>query len=278
MIIKIKTRNKPTYFQLLSYMMNDKDRLFDKSGKSFVLTHNMRGNSISSWVNQFKAVEKNRLYRRSDNTMLFHEIVSFSPGDSDNITIEKLQDIAQQYIKERNPKGLFVAVPHFDKGHYHIHFCVSGVERSGKSMRLERVRLKEMKLAVQKYQIEKYGELSHSVVKHGKGGQNISDNEYQLKKRGGKTENERIISILKNCYKKANSKNDFFKLLENFGLTTYVRGGQVTGILDERNKKHRLKKFGFSKEQIEKLNKSQNRAKELGETRGKKVKNRGRYL
>ena len=74
--------------------------------------------------------------------MATHEIISFHKDDAKNITLDKLEDIARQYVRERNEKGMFVAVPHFDKEHYHIHICASGIEyKTGKAMRLSKMDL-----------------------------------------------------------------------------------------------------------------------------------------
>ena len=58
MIIKIKSHKKPSFLKLLDYMVNDKDRLFDKEGKSFAITYNLKGDSIEEWAQQFRANEK----------------------------------------------------------------------------------------------------------------------------------------------------------------------------------------------------------------------------
>ena len=96
-------------------MMNEKERLFDKEKKSFVITQNLRGNTIPEWVEQYKANEKYRQNRRKNQIYYTHEILSFHKDDVKNISVEKLEDIARKYIEERNPRGLYVAVAHFNK-------------------------------------------------------------------------------------------------------------------------------------------------------------------
>lgn len=150
-------------------MLYDKDRLFDEKGYSFIVSHNLKGNDIKEWVRQFQENETFRKCKRVNSVLLTHEIISFHKDDASNITLEKLEDIAHQYVKLRNDKGIFVAVPHFDKEHYHIHLCVSGIEyRSGKSMRLSKNELKKVKKQIQEYQLSKYPELSKSIVTHDK--------------------------------------------------------------------------------------------------------------
>ena len=134
MIIKIKShKNKNAYQNLLTYMLNDKDRLFDEKGYSFTVSHNIKGNNINEWVKQYQVNEQNRRLKRVNSVLLTHEIISFHKDDATNISLDKLEDITRQYVKERNINGMYVAVPHFNKEHYHIHICASGIEyKTGK--------------------------------------------------------------------------------------------------------------------------------------------------
>lgn len=257
-------------------MLNDKDRLFDKDGKSFAITHNLKGNSIAEWEKQFKENETHRQRKRSDSVYLTHEILSWHRGDAKNITLAKMEAMAREYIKLRNPKGMYVAVPHFDKEHYHIHICASGIEyRTGKSLRLPKLELQKLKKDIQQYQLEHFPELSKSVVAHGKKEKsNSSDKEYQIKLRTGReTGKEQVLGILKTCYKKANSKENFFELLKASGLQTYTRSGNTTGVI-HNNYKFRFHRLGFTEERFTELNKINLKNTEMQKIRGVKKENR----
>ena len=253
-------------------MLNDKDRLFDEKGYSFVVSHNLKGNDIHEWVRQFQENEKCRKLKRVNSVLATHEIISFHKDDAKNITLDKLEDIARQYVRERNEKGMFVAVPHFDKEHYHIHICASGIEyKTGKAMRLSKMELVQVKKQLQEYQIEKYPELSNSLVNHRKEKkvQALSDKEYQYKLRTGRaTDKEHLLGMLKTCYKKAESRDDFYENLKACGLNTYIRGGKISGIVFN-NKKFRINRLGFTEERLEELNKTINRSNDIGELRKK---------
>jgi len=178
---------------------------------------------------------------------------------------------------------MFLAVPHFDKEHYHIHICASGIEyQTGKSMRLSKTNLQVLKKKIQQYQIERYPELSKSVVNHGKPPKEqalLSEKEYQYKLRTGRaTDKEQLIGMLKTCYKKANSKDDFFEMLKESGVKTYIRGGKISGVVF-CNKKFRLKRLGFTDDRLQELDKSLKREKGLSELRKKskeKIISRGK--
>lgn len=272
MIIKIKTFKKPSFHKLLDYMVNDKDRLFDREGHSFAITHNLKGDTIEEWVKQFKANEQYRQHKRANSIILTHEILSWHKDDAKDISLGKLEDMAREYIQQRNPNGIYVAVPHFDKEHYHVHICASGIEyRTGKAMRLAKKDLQILKQKIQRYQIEKYPELNKSVVNHGKQKKEyaLSEKEYKYKERTGMATNkEQLIGMLKTCYKKAISKDDFFQKLNECGLKTYIRGGRIYGIVfNER--KFRLKTLGFAEERLREFDKSFKRGKGLSEIRKK---------
>lgn len=269
MIVKVKAFKKPQFKKLLEYMLNDKDRLFDENKKSFLITYNLRGNSIDSWVKQYTENEKYRKVKRTDSVYLKHEILSWHKEDTKNISLEKLEDIAREYISLRNPRGMYVAVPHTDKDHLHIHICSSGIEyATGKSMWMGKKEFATLKKDIQNYQLQKYPELSHSTVEHGSNKENtVSDREYMFKKRTGKeTNKEKLLSTLKKIYKQADSKEHFFSLLKEHNITTYIRGGKISGITFQ-NRKFRLKKLGYTEEKIQELDRSIERSKELGEMR-----------
>ncbi|MFH0866636.1 MAG: relaxase/mobilization nuclease domain-containing protein [Bacteroidota bacterium] len=270
MIIKIKSHKKPSFLKLLDYMVNDKDRLFDKEGHSFAITHNLKGDSIEEWVKQYKDNEQYRQYKRVNSVLLTHEIISFHKDDAKNISLDKLENIAREYILQRGINGMYLAVPHFDKEHYHIHVCASGIEyKTGKTMRLSKMNLQSLKKKVQEYQIEKYPELSKSLVNHEKKVYALSDKEYKYQERTGRaTDKEQLVGMLKTCYKKAVSKDDFFQKLNESGLKTYIRGGRIYGVVFS-GRKFRLKTMGFTEERLQELEKTLKQTKELSELREK---------
>jgi len=197
---------------------------------------------------------------------------SWHKDDAKDISLGKLEDMAREYIQQRNPNGIYVAVPHFDKEHYHVHICTSGIEyRTGKAMRLAKKDLQELKQKVQQYQLEKYPELSKSIVNHGQQKKEyaLSDKEQKFKERTGRaTDKEQVFGMLKTCYKKANSKDDFFELLKESGLSTYIRGGRIYGVVFSE-RKYRLKTLGFAEESLQELNKTLEQTKELNSLREK---------
>ncbi len=230
-------------------MCGDKDRMRDKGGRSFVITHNVRG-GLDRWAEQFKQNEKYRLRKRrkKDGVFFNHEILSWHSDDLKKISLEKLRDMAHEYIRLRNKNGMYVIVPHFDREHIHLHICSSALEyRTGKNMRMSRKELADLKKKIQQYQIEKYPELEKSVVNYGrKSRERVSDNEVQYKRRTGKrTKKEELRAIVDDCHKRAQTAADFFARLKGQNLQTYVRGGKVYGVVHE-NRRYRFKRLGIN--------------------------------
>jgi hypothetical protein len=276
MIVKIKTSKSAGFGKLLTYMMNKKERLFDTQERSFVISHHLRGNTIKQWEKQLTENESHRLRKRKDTIKLYHEILSWHKDDAKNLTLPMLEDMAREYIKQRNPNGIYIAVPHFDKDHYHIHICVSGVEyKTGKSLRLSKAALGKLKNGIQKYQIEKYPELTNSVVEHGKRRKQVkTDKEYKFNWREGReTDKEKLQKLLGYISEKAKSQDEFYNLLKDEKLEVYNRNGKPAGVIFNG------RKFRFSRLETrhDTSERADTRINELSRLRMKKTKEHGRF-
>ncbi len=280
MIVKIKTSKSAAFGKLLRYMLDTKERLFDNQERSFVMSHHLRGNTIEQWEKQLTENESHRLRKRKDSIKMYHEILSWHKDDAKHLTLPMLEDMARQYIKLRNPNGMYVATAHFDKDHYHIHICASGVEyKTGKSLRLSKAALSKLKKSIQNYQIEKYPELTKSVVTHGKKGKQVkTEKEFQFNWREGReTDKEKLQKVLTYCFDKADSENHFFELLKNEKLEMYERNGKTTGVLFN-NRKFRLKRFHFLKGFLDAESRIKNRDELLSQVRNKNKKSKEREM
>jgi hypothetical protein len=265
MIIKIKSFKKPDFRKLLQYMLDEKKCLFTSQEQSFLITHNLKGNSILQWEKQYINNEIKRLRQRRNSTILTHEILSWHRNDSNELSLEKLKIMAREYIRQRNSNGLYVIVPHFDKEHIHLHVCASGIEYgSGKSLRLSKEAFGKLKKCIQSFQKENFPELSNSLVQHGKNADHkIADKEYQLKLRTNRqTIKDNLIAIINECYKRARSKNEFCTLLNKYNLKTYFRNGKVEGVI-QNNYKFRFNRLGMSKDWFKEFDRNEIRSKEL---------------
>lgn len=226
-------------------MCESEDRLFDVAGKSFTITHNVRGKTIGAWARQFQENEQYRLCKRKNSVYLNHEIISFHRDDTASLSMEKLEQLVRVYIKLRNPNGCYVAVPHFDRFHVHVHICSSAIQyRTGKSMRMSRQEFTSLKKNIQDYQVREFPELSRSVVRHGrKVDGKPSEKEMQYTLRTGKvSKSEQVQQMIQDCFRRSASQDEFYALVKAQGMETYVRGGKVYGVV-HAGRKYRFKQI-----------------------------------
>ncbi len=247
MIVKVKGyKSVAAVRNLIAYAMDDRKRIFDKNGRSFVLTNNLKGQTIEEWAREFKENEKHRIHNRKNNVKITQEIIAFHKGDTKMLTLKKMEKIARQYMRLRNTNAVYVAVPHFDKEHPHIHIVAAAVEyHSGKSLSMSRGKFMQLKKDIQAYQIEKFPELARSVVRHGRRKKTrLTDREYQYRLRtGSHTKREEIIELVTRCLRDANSPEEFLNRMAAENVQTYSRNGKTIGVI-RHGRKYRFKQLG----------------------------------
>lgn len=251
------------YGGLLAYMTREKAVMKDKNGRPILITHNVSG-TLREIEKQFKDNEALRAYRNKTSNKLYHTVLAWSPKDTANLTIPKIQAMTEEFIRLRNENALYVATVHQDKGHIHVHLCISGTEAfSGKSLNITKAEFRDMKMQLEAFQQEKYPELVHSVVDHSKASyERKAEKEMQFELRTGQPSwKEEVKAILEECYQASLSRNDFFEKVKERGLETYERGGKIAGIADERHM--RFSTLGYDETKLLELDKSQQRLQEL---------------
>lgn len=248
MIIKSKShRGKNAFRTVISYMFKEDHHA------QFITKKLLRTQDKASWIQQYEDCEGNRQIKRSNGIKLHHEIMSFSPKDTNLITDDILKDLAKQYIKLRNPRAISLAVVHREKEHIHLHFCFSTVDYGTvKSNRLSRKEFSEVKQNMQEYQLEKYPELEHSVVNHSKSKKRtkISEKEMQMKLRTGQvSDKESLYYKVQSIFHASPDIPNFLHTLKNNDIKPYVRNGKHTGI-HYGNRKYRFKTIGITEDML----------------------------
>nr|MCS3816622.1 hypothetical protein [Mucilaginibacter sp. X4EP1] len=220
-IVKILARHNPSYKSLIQYILDEA-----KINKAEVYTHNLRSDTINDYVHEFIENQSFRLQSRTDQIYFFHELVSLSAKENNElITKEMIDDLVHEYIRLRGITGVMIGAVHRDKEHVHIHFCTSGLHfRTGKSFGMSKAKLHELKVSFQEYHKRKYPELTESLPEHGKGERYQSHAKWHAKQR------EQIIDTVNRCFAQATSQQEFLALLRDQGLHHYERNGKPTGI------------------------------------------------
>jgi hypothetical protein len=253
MIVKVLSRHSATYKSLIDYILNE-DK--SKGQKSDVITHNIRSQNREDWHKEFAENESFRLYQRKDSIRLYHEVLSFSANENtEAITKELLADITRKYIELRGANGMYIASPHFDQEHVHIHIMSSGLAfRTGKAFRIALPELQKLKVELQKYHIEKYPALTQSTCKHNANLPYTKHREWQATQRDVRnTIKGTIAEQVRSCYETATSQHTFLERLREAGLHHYERKGLAQGIVLDDGMKFRFTRLGISQEQIKAL-------------------------
>lgn len=237
MILKILPRHSAGAIQtLLRYIQNHAK---SQDGQTHLILQNVRSKDVGEQTTEFLKNEAYRKVFRKDAVFVRHEILSFSPRNSDSITPEILQDIGREYIRLRGEKALIVGAIHNEgREHYHIHFAVSGLEVvTGRSTHVPRPKLHEIKLKLQSYYLVKYPELTESAVRHGLGREYTSQKEYQMSLRTKRnSKREEIIRTVRTCLDESKTQNEFLERLRDAGLPHYERKGVPQGIISQSMK------------------------------------------
>lgn len=253
MIIKSQARKSiKSIGQLLEYVTRADALYKTEDGRTLILKNNLRGQSLDGWCAQYITNEEGRVRKMKGTNAVYHEILAWHELDRTNITIEKLERMAREYIRLRNPNALVLATAHSDKDHIHIHFVVSGVQKgTGESLRVSRDTFKQMKLDMETYQQQHFPELVHSVVEHERNKNvkaksakaNITEKEYQMKLKGKPTEKEKLMADIKLIQQTARTEEQFIEMLQQMGYKPYYRNGRFAGV--EKKRKYRLDSLYF---------------------------------
>lgn len=219
----------------------------------FIVKHNVRGNSLGTFIKQFETNETFRIVRRKDSTLIHHTVLSFSNKDTKHITDKLLKDIAQKFIAERGVNNLYVGTKHEDRNHIHLHIAVSGTQLNGRSSRISKQQLHHIKLELDRYQQEKFPELVHSLPQHGRAKSERSKEKIrEVAIRGRQREKHTLCAFLDRTYQGSKSLDHFLSQLRAEGHEPYYRSGKLQGIV-HKGIKYRLERLGYGEKNLRAL-------------------------
>lgn len=256
-------RHSRSWKQLLEYM----DRGSDE--RSALFTHNLKGDSILEWVQEFRQNERSRLSNRKDNVRVFHEVISFGTEDGARLDDAMLEDLVKEYVQLRAERALVVAIGHRDTETIHVHLAISGVEyMTGKGMRVSKQRFAAIKRELQNYQLQRYPELEHSIVQHGKKiRERKNTREEAMRRRTGQPSKRELVTMeLRQLFNSSGSIERFEQKIREQGMEFYQRNGRPQGVL-AGGIKYRLTTLGITKEQITSIELAPVRTEQLSRMR-----------
>src|SRR5690606_25495304 len=119
MIIKSKSyKTTRSFTTVLNYVFRENER-----DSGFVLTKFIKRKNLSTeeLQQQFLSNEQLRINKRKNNVVLYMDILSFHPRDSERLNNEKLHQITLKYLSLRAPKSIAIATVHRnEKQHTHL--------------------------------------------------------------------------------------------------------------------------------------------------------------
>lgn len=268
MILKSLGRKSSNYDQLLHYILKTDENI--PVPKHLILKQNIFGETVEEMSMEYLDNESNREYKRNGVNKMYHEILSLHANDTHRVNDEILRDIAREYMRLRNEHALIISAPHQDKDHVHWHFCVSGTELSGKSLRITKQAFNQIKKDLQNYQITKYPELQHSIVDLDKPSKSLlTDKEHQVVQRLGKSQKMLVKEQIEAIYEKSNSQSHFNELLIEAGFSPYIRGTKSGGVTLDDGRNIRFKSLGFDADRLQELDSKADKLQEIGKIRSK---------
>lgn len=215
----------------------------DLTKSNLVLLHNINtAKTVEDIIETFKIHESFRIRSAKSNTILNHTIISTAPLDQHAVNYTVLHDLAHKFISLRGTNNIYVACPHFDKSHAHIHIVYPNILLNGTTARISKERFKQIKLSLTEYQKSHLPQLTHSLPDHEK-----SKNTQSLLKHiqnSRQTDKKEIMKKLIDSYNGSHSKESFLQGLEKTTCSPYYRNEKLQGF-EYNFRKYRLKTLGL---------------------------------
>lgn len=210
MILKTYSRKQPKFRQLIHYITEYRQREHTND-LFFQLCHNVSARSIENTISDFQENDQCRKPRKNGNAC-YHTILSFAPDDTQKLTKSILWNIAQTFIRFRDPKALYFIQPHQDKNHIHLHCCISGNQfQSQKATRLSRPQFYQLRVALEQHQQRHYPQLDQSLIYN----------------RMTAFEITRLKKLIQPLYERADTSKEFLTNLQNLPSITYDKTTQI---------------------------------------------------
>lgn len=255
MLIKSTTHKTTPFSVILEYIESDKGFNDENTLRVFHNLDSIETEDIKKQYIQNFSLKK----KRKNSVKFYHEIVSFSPLDSDYLLENEhvLQQIFQRYLEKRCPLALGLCVLHKSEAHLHGHFLISSSNIDGTNLRLSKQEFKNIKLEMEAYEKE-FPEIKFSACEH------ESPTKSKKKLPSFQTKKRELIHMVSDIYEKSLNKSDFLERLSKIEDVELYKNGIV-----KDGKKFRFKTLEITPEkmqileQLEKLKELREKEKDI---------------
>ena len=259
----------------IEYIASDKGKISDYHRQS--VFQNILSTELEDMAEQFKQ-NFTRYSNVRNKTVANHIILAYSPLDKDKLTIEKLDQLAEEYLSTAFPDAISFASHHM-ADHRHTHLLVSGNDYLEKqSTRQTKQVLKDVHLHMLDYMEKQHG-LTIGINREAYGKRQFSEAEYYQKVRNPRTllDKDELATSVQGLFRVSESIEHFKELLQEAGYSTYDRQGQlqgVYGLFGGQEKRLRFGRLGIERSHLEELRQIQERMNEIEQLRDEQEKGR----
>jgi hypothetical protein len=248
MVIKSMSRTSVSFRQLLRYM--EKGAVKEKMN----LVHNLRTETGDIVAIEREFLDNSRYLKdRKNGVVLYHEILSFSSKDREQLSAQVMEDLTRKYLVMRAPEALGYAVAHTNTSNVHIHIMISGnLLYSEKKLRQSKEDFARIKQNMEVYQKAMYPELTHSIVQQDREispRKSRGEHEYERRERSRSapvsTDKEGVALWVRSCLEGA-SAAEFEASLKAGGLSLYERSGRLGIIAQATGCRYRFSTLGVA--------------------------------
>ena len=176
--------------------------------------------------------------KRKNGVLCYHEVLSFQGSHP----AEKLENIAQEYLRLRAPNALAYAKLHRDTDNPHIHFCISANQIKQKAKnRMSRAEFERVKTTLREYVKVRYPEILPVQPQ-----KTVLNNQKKLRPKHppGQTIKSDLSEKILQSFESTQTPTDALKLLAGSGIEMYQRGREAFYGVVYRGKKYRLSTLG----------------------------------
>ncbi|MDY7091806.1 MAG: relaxase/mobilization nuclease domain-containing protein [Acidobacteriota bacterium] len=237
-------RKSISFGQLLSYIDRPQEA-------STPLLHNFGGHGSPEAIRREFLHNAHLLPPRKNGNVLYHEVLSFAPGDRDQLAPEDLTDLTRRYLELRAPYALAYGRAHFDADNPHVHLVISANNvGSSQRLRLSRREFRQVQQQLEQYQKQRYPQLSHSLAQgpRSRSKQHETRAEQERRRRGERAPSRKqvLCELIQQELSRSWSGAECYQRLLQQGLRLYQRGKTI-GVEDLRSgRRYRLTTLGLA--------------------------------
>ena len=272
-ILGIKNNSPGTIARVLSYISEDKGRIFNP--EEHAIYHNLMHTDLDLVAKEFENNYTDFATARAGGNIAIHVVVAHSPLNSDKLTPEMMDEIVREFLEYGYGEALAYSNHHLSEYNLHSHALISANLISSKiGTRLSKDQLRDMHEHMREFVKERYPELDLGFDMKNYGKKLNNSKAYHTLKRNPDLvlDKDALANQVQSIFKESLNTTDFYQKLEEQGHETYEYMNETKGIFWQDGKtgtfkKMRFTRLGLTLENFHALNRQDDRLKEIEDLR-----------